>query len=199
MDWKISENDTLYLKWKDNRIVHMLSTAHGTEMDVTTRRMRDVREIEVSRPCLVKDYNSNMGGVDKADMMRSLYGYDRKSRKWWHRLFWGMIDIAMVNSFTVYSELIEDGHLLDFLRSVATSLLMFTERPRRRSANRNIEAAAHVNRGIHWPQFVATRGRCPICARNGVQSRPKSMCSACKVHLCSNTKHNCFAEYHSAL
>jgi len=33
----------------------------------------------------VKDYNENMGFVDKADMLKALYEVNRKSRKWWHR------------------------------------------------------------------------------------------------------------------
>lgn len=106
MDWRVSANDVLFVKWKDNRVVHFLSTAHGTEVGTASRRLKDGTQITVSRPELLASYNANMGGVDHADMLRSLYGYDRKSRKWWHRLFSGMIDIAMVNSFIIYKELL---------------------------------------------------------------------------------------------
>ena len=33
-----------------------------------------------------------MGGVDKAGMLCALHGIGRKSRKWWHRIFFGLID-----------------------------------------------------------------------------------------------------------
>lgn len=36
---------------------------------------------------LVKDYKENMGFVEKADMMMSTYKIDRKSRKWYMRIF----------------------------------------------------------------------------------------------------------------
>jgi len=42
---------------------------------------------------VVADYNKDMGGVDKADMLRSIYDLDRKSRKWWHRLFFAMLKL----------------------------------------------------------------------------------------------------------
>jgi len=32
-------------------------------------------------PVVVADYNKEIGGVDKADMHRSIYDLDRKSRK----------------------------------------------------------------------------------------------------------------------
>ena len=58
-------------------------------------------------PCstAVADYNKNMGGVDKADMLRTLYAVNRKSVKWWHRIFWGLLDIAFVNSYMVYQSM----------------------------------------------------------------------------------------------
>ncbi|KAJ8966657.1 hypothetical protein NQ314_003384 [Rhamnusium bicolor] len=40
----------------------------------------------------VNDYRRCVGGVDIADILKSYYAIDRKSRKWWHRLFWHFID-----------------------------------------------------------------------------------------------------------
>jgi hypothetical protein len=113
-EWHIPGHEqVLFMKWKDNRSVHMLSTAHGTEMGMTMRRVKNGNEIEVGRPMVVAHYNSNMGGVDHADMLWSLYGFDRKSRKWWHRLFFGMMDMTMVNSYIAYCDLVEKIPLLD--------------------------------------------------------------------------------------
>lgn len=58
-------------------------------------------------PTVVNDYNKYMGGVDKADQLRALYNINRKSKKWWHRLFWGVIDIIFVNSFVINKKLNE--------------------------------------------------------------------------------------------
>ena len=42
-----------------------------------------------------------MGYVDKADMLKSLYGLDRKSKKWWHRIVFHFLDVALVNSYII--------------------------------------------------------------------------------------------------
>lgn len=57
-----------------------------------------------------------MGGVDHADRLRALYDIDRKSRKWWHRLFFGLIDIMFVNSYVVYCTLFEKIPVLEYGR-----------------------------------------------------------------------------------
>jgi hypothetical protein len=56
----------------------------------------------------VKDYNENMGFVDKADMLKALYEVNRKSRKWWHRIFWYFLDVTVVNAFIIYREQTND-------------------------------------------------------------------------------------------
>ena len=44
-----------------------------------------------------------MGGVDKHDMLRQLYEINRKSMKWWHRLVFGSLDMAVVNTYVVHN------------------------------------------------------------------------------------------------
>lgn len=43
-----------------------------------------------------------MGCVDKADMYKTLYQINRKSKKSWHRILWHFVDVALVNSFIIY-------------------------------------------------------------------------------------------------
>ena len=106
-DFRTTPQGLIYVKWRDNRCVHFLSNFHGTEPVVLQRTQRDGSKIEVSAPNAVADYNSKMGGVDKADMLRSIYDLDRKSRKWWHRLFFAMVEMALVNAYVLYCELNE--------------------------------------------------------------------------------------------
>ena len=68
----------------DNRAVHLLTNYHGTEESNINRRQKDGSKVERRCPQVIKDYNANMGGVDKHNMLRSRYGLDRKSPKWWH-------------------------------------------------------------------------------------------------------------------
>ncbi|KAF8789066.1 Chimeric ERCC6-PGBD3 protein like [Argiope bruennichi] len=86
-DHQITDQGISYFKWKDNRRVHLLSNYHGNETCTVKRTQNDGSKLDVPAPTIVKEYNEQMGGVDKADMLRSLYDRDRKSKKWWHRLF----------------------------------------------------------------------------------------------------------------
>lgn len=70
-----------------------------------------------------------MGGVDHADRLRAAYGVNRKSKKWWHRIFWGVLDIMFVNAFVVYKERHETIPLLEFRRLVVQGLLAQKEVP----------------------------------------------------------------------
>lgn len=52
----------------------------------------------------ISDYNKHMGGVDKFDQYMANYSISQKSRRWWLKLFYYMIDTAIVNSFILYKE-----------------------------------------------------------------------------------------------
>ena len=147
-----------------------------------------------------------MGGVDKHDMLRQLYGTDRKNVKWWHRLFFGLLDVAIVNSFIVFSEHIQENSmtLYRYYRKVGRGLLTFSERttPRPQKQRRlnysTPESVRFANIGAHWPEFTSSKYHCEVCSKNGITTRPLYKCSHCGVHLlCCNAKKNCFRIYHS--
>jgi len=49
-------------------------------------------------------YNQDKGGVDSHDQMRSLYTMARKTNRWPMRLFYGIIDSAVLNAFVIFTE-----------------------------------------------------------------------------------------------
>lgn len=46
-----------------------------------------------------------MGFVDKFDHLKSIYTVDRKSKKWWHRIFFHFLDVAVINSYILHKML----------------------------------------------------------------------------------------------
>ena len=50
------------------------------------------------KPELISDYNKFMGGVDDNDQLLAYFAVGRKTMKWWKRVFWRLIDIALVSS-----------------------------------------------------------------------------------------------------
>jgi hypothetical protein len=152
---------------------------------------------------VAKDYNKHMGGVDKHDMLRQIYGINRKSLKWWHRIFFRLLDMTIVNSFLIHKEHCQSAiSLLDYRGEIACGLLAYTEHSCTHHAKRKKEKFSTPDSvrlsiaGIHWPLFTNIRGRCEVCSLDKVESRPLSKCSHCGVHLCCNVKKNCFVEYH---
>lgn len=205
-DYRSTPDGITVYKWKDSKAVHLVSNYHGVSLTSVERKEKDGSKSTIPCPQVVYDYNRHMGGVDLHDMLRQQYGIDRKSTKWWHRLFFGLFDMAIVNSFIMYYE--HNPHekkpIADFRADVGLGLLTFADdRYSRSSANRRRsnystpESVRLSNVGIHKVIFTSTRGRCPVCSKNGLQSRPVSKCSHCGIFLCCNATKNCFNLYHS--
>ena len=198
---------------RHNRPVHIISNFHGIEKTYVNRRNKDgsVTVLQVPCPEAIKDYNSYMRGVDKADMYCGLYGISRKSKKWWYRILFGLIDRSICNAFVVYKKLKDKNcSLINFRRSVFQSLITLDKPPKvgrplptpsnqltvskRRKSNYSTPSSIRTeNVGIHWVVHDPKRGRCEVCSKKKVESRPFLKCSACKVYLCIH----CFSEYHT--
>lgn len=193
----------------------MASNFHGNEEATVTRKEKDGSKSTITCPQSIKDYNTYMGGVDTADRLRALYCVDRKSPKWWHRLFWGVLDIAFVNAYVVYGLTHEKTSVKEFRRSIAQGLMTQKDLDKKKRLSRENEPSPGPskrrkanfstlkdvrlgNRGIHWPTFAEKRGRCEVCSIKKIQSKPHSKCSHYNVFLCLNEKKNCFSEYHEA-
>ena len=102
-----------FIKWKDTKAVHVLSN-HVSAFDSVAgmRKQKGTSEKkDVSIPLMVKAYNQHMGGVDLANQMKGTYAIDLRSRyKYYLRLFFDVLDTAVVNSYVIYNELhVADG------------------------------------------------------------------------------------------
>ena len=89
-DYRVSKNDIVIYKWKDNKPVHIISNFHSKEPSNVQCKNKDGSVLFIPCPEAVSDYNIYMGGVDKVDMLCSLYCFSQKSKKWWHRIVFGL-------------------------------------------------------------------------------------------------------------
>ena len=87
--------------WKDKRDVFCLSSLHGNEIETVKNKNDD--EEEKSKPKMICDYNTNMGGVDLHDQLQVYYSIGRKGMKWWRRVFWRLCEISVLNSFVLHN------------------------------------------------------------------------------------------------
>ena len=79
-DYRVTKQGIVFYKWKDNKSVFLVSNFHGTEPSAVSRTQKDGPKKQFLCPAAVKEYNENMGGVDKADMLCAVHGLDRKSK-----------------------------------------------------------------------------------------------------------------------
>jgi hypothetical protein len=55
------------------------------------------------KPLIVEDYNRHMGYVDKGDRMANSYSVSRCTWKWTKKLFFHLLDLAILNSYILLS------------------------------------------------------------------------------------------------
>jgi hypothetical protein len=48
------------------------------------------------------EYTTHMRGVDVADQLRASYSTQNCTHKWWHQIFFFLLDTTMVNMYIIY-------------------------------------------------------------------------------------------------
>ncbi|XP_046663052.1 piggyBac transposable element-derived protein 4-like [Homalodisca vitripennis] len=158
------------VEWKDKRGIYFLSNYHNpNEVTTVNRKQANGEIVAVPCPILVKDYNAHMGYVDKADMLKSTYSIDRKSKKWWHRIFWHFLDTTIVNSFIIFSMLSQGKPLTlkEFRRSVSKALLGV---PRGETRGRRSSSTPINNYKPKVPQETSFYGKCTHASKRNVST-----------------------------
>ncbi|MGH0124150.1 UNVERIFIED_CONTAM: hypothetical protein FKN15_030982 [Acipenser sinensis] len=67
---------------------------------------------ELDKPSVICDYTSKMGAVDRADHYCASYAFTRKSLKRWRKMFFWLLEVAIVNSAVLFNLMtVESGQL----------------------------------------------------------------------------------------
>nr|XP_037284085.1 piggyBac transposable element-derived protein 3-like [Rhipicephalus microplus] len=92
--------------WYDNKPIVLASTHVGMEPvdDCTRFSKKDRKEVAVTRPAVVAEYNTYMGGVDLCDRMLSFYPTTMRTKKWMIRTLIFMMDVGVLNSWLLYKQ-----------------------------------------------------------------------------------------------
>lgn len=207
--------------WKDNKVVTLLSTYVGAEPAGKVQRFDKKLKQKIDVPCpkVVQEYNMHMGGVDLMDSYLGRYRIRVKSKKWYMRLFYHLLDLAVINSWVIFKKNMTAkgtpkkqlpnlgefrNELADALCNVGTS----NGSKRGRPSNSSLEEQAKKRRGpahplpckdvrsdgvAHWPVF-SNRLRCKLPQCKGTT---QWACSKCNIPLCLNGTNNCFRDFHT--
>lgn len=218
----VDEVDISSVRWFDNKTVTFLSTFAGSQpMSEVTRWNGKTGQYEkVACPSVVSVYNKHMGGVDLIDSLIGLYRCKIRSKKWYHRLFFHLLDMTVVNAWLLYrrhessDRSAKTMSLLQFKSSVAEALCrtgptsaMKRGRPSMNSVDTAPQPCStrHPVNPVpvddvrydgfeHFPKLTVKRGR---CRREGCSGQSRIVCTKCGVHLCLIGAQDCFAKFHT--
>ncbi|XP_049816570.1 piggyBac transposable element-derived protein 3-like [Schistocerca nitens] len=208
-DYKISNDSIIIYRWKDNRAVNLISTCHSpSDVSTVTRKMKDGTITNITCPIVLKDYNSSMNYVDNFDRLESDYAIDRKSKKWWMRLFLHFLDCSVTNAFIMHKEIeMEQFSNKAFRREVYKNSLApkivaanFASVSHTSIAPRIKSHKPYVDESIRHKsskqqQIHSSSRRCAVCSSKKNPVQTVWMCSVCKVPLCLRAGNNCFKRY----
>lgn len=209
--------DISVVAWRDNKIVTLASNFAGKNPTSSVRRYDKTRKqyIMVERPSVVAEYNRHMGGVDLLDCIMGHYKIKLRSKRYYIRLFYHLLDLVMSNSWLLYRKIHTDtgrsGNTLNsanFRVEIAETLCKYGTKHRENKRNSGMENDIKKKRGPaqhvppkdvrrdqygHWPEWVEKRMRCKV---PGCTGYTQTICEKCGVALCYNKMHNCFKKFH---
>lgn len=199
-------------KWRDKRDVLMLTTKHAATWSEVESKVKGVGITKRIKPDCILDYNHNKIGVDLNDQYVSYYSLNRKTMKWWKKMFFNLVARAMVNSYVIYNKSRNQRRRPKF-----SQFLM-------NCGDKLVETASADEPGpSHGPHFVGKSTRltgrhfleripstdkktnvarvCKVCAdvrkkETGKRGRKETIyyCPDCNIPLCY---YPCFKKYHT--
>lgn len=212
----------------DNKAVTLLSTFAGCQptTEVTRWNGKELCHEKVKCPNIVSIYNKHMGGVDLIDSLIGLYRNKLRSKKWYHRLFFHMLDMTVINAWLLYrrraaAAAADQGAsktmtLHEFKASIAEALCKVAVAPRSLKRGRPQDKIKSTH-----PEPIPKKRAATVCAPvsdvrfDGVHHYPairlerrrckrdrcnkitQVACTKCNVHLCLSSKQNCFIAFHT--
>ncbi|KAK3729731.1 hypothetical protein QZH41_002045 [Actinostola sp. cb2023] len=192
----------LFTKWHDKRDVSFLSSnVSPDEPNREVERMVKGKRITIVKPYVSDLYTSKMGGVDRADQLRSSYTVGRPCKKWYRYLFWYALNLAICNARVlenVHKRPATPKRQLDFRLALSKQLIgNFTQR--KRASTGPIPALNEAARSHKSVKLEKRKKECVQCKKDGKKTprgRPietKHKCKECDIALCQDP---CFARYH---
>ena len=197
-------NDTvMVLGWQDKRQVLMLSTYHDAATETVQQRTRSGVQ-EIVKPTVIVNYTRRMGAVDRADHYCASYGFMRKSLKWWRKVFFWLLEVAVVNSYILFKHNQTDKtirHLKyrkNLIRQLVGSQRHIAQRPGRRSS---LDEEERLTKKPHFIEQLPRNNTkdCAVCSDRKTPGMRRKTVYCCKTCTRKPGLHpgDCFEKYHT--
>ncbi|XP_037037947.1 piggyBac transposable element-derived protein 2-like [Bradysia coprophila] len=219
---EIDKTEMVCVTWRDTKVVNLISNFVGANPLQSVDRFdkKLSKKITVDCPSIVKQYNSYMGGVDYLDSMIGRNKIKMRSKKWYMRIYYHLLDLTTTNAWILYKRVnfhrgTHRKHLLslaDFRLKLGVTLCRVnhvarkigrppTELERQISLKRKHHSCSPIppketrmDKTDHWPMWFDNRVQCKKPKCKGLTS---VRCSKCHLALCCNKQRNCFHEFHN--
>ena len=183
---ELVEDSTVHcFVWQDKKAVSFINTIFDvTDECQVKRKNKDGSQSLILCPRAVKEYNNSMGGVDIADAKRKAYSCSRRSKKWWHRLFYFLLNICIVNAHIIQSESPHQTNITqkEFRIELARELMSSYNARKHRKRGRNSNGASpslvfsdnHFPDKLEKPAQLAVLPECDVALRTAASNAMQS-------------------------
>jgi len=194
-----TRGDLTAVVWRDRKDTCFLTNMHDPPREGNCRDEHG----NTIKPAIVADHKRHMGYVDRADRMANNYTATRRTWKWTKKLFFHLLDLAILNSYILISSC--GGKKIahrDFRLILIREMLAWAGHEPQPSlpVGRPAPASSNIGRldtrhGKHWPGRSPSKRRCRVCSARGLKRTVVYKCIECNVALCVDR--NCFEDYHT--
>ena len=108
LDWQMHESRSMSsVFWKDKKLVPLFSASailigfSCVPADMGPRQNGAMCEA-IPTSSMHVEYTTHICGVDVANQLQALYSIHNQSHKWWHRIFFFLLDMIVINMFIIY-------------------------------------------------------------------------------------------------
>lgn len=135
----------------------------------------------MTKPAVILDYNSYMGGVDLCDKKVYHLAAERPPRRYWKKIFQNFIDLTIVNAHILYNLNNPDKKMPreKFVIEIVESLCNYNQAPNPGDGPAGFAARVAEHRLVlldgkkEW--------RCHVCSTPQRRRRSRHYCPACNV------------------
>ena len=217
-------NGVAALAWKDNKVVHFLSTVHSPDQVSTIQRNQRLwtggcQLVDVPAHAIIDDYNANMGGVDRNNQLTSILK-NRKQMHWYMRLVIKFLEVVVFNSYIIEGFFLDHNppgkrkrDLAAFREELIQQLVDTGEQRKENLEGKGKFRLENVGEllpvkdaGCDHTCQVCVEKRCrytlshPNTPKNQVpykMTKTTFTCDHCEVYLCISREKNCFKAWHT--
>ena len=179
------------------KTVFIIDSYNKPALHAKERIIRGGERISIRKSSSMMDYNTSMGGVDRADQVLHSYDATRKSYRWFLKVGVHFIQRLCLNAFIVYRNY---GGKQSFEKYLLSCSKFLTQAE---NSTSSVPVLGKRSSEQHFPSKIEPRGhipcptkRCRVCYSNGKNKRSSYVCDKCPGNpgLCSSP---CFELFHS--